>query len=259
MLHETLSDRKRRLVKDVGSKLLWSLERSIVRHSLVGDAPLLDRTAFPWLPMLEAGTPSIRSEVDRLLVHRDLLPNLQDISKDQESITTDDRWKAYFLYAFGLRSEANAVRCPLTSALLKRIPGLVTAFFSVLAPGKHIPQHRGVYRGLVRIHLGLKVPKGEGCRMVIDGHRVTWQEGRAFVFDDCYQHEVWNDTDEERVVLLLDVLRPLPAPVQMLNRALVRAVRASPFVTDAAKSEYEWERRFAEALARPSVAMRPAH
>jgi beta-hydroxylase len=257
MLYETLSDRKRRIVKDVGSKLLWSLERSIVRHSLVGDAALLDRTLFPWLPILEAAAPSIRSEVDALLVHRELLPNLQDISKDQQSITTDDRWKAYFLYAFGLRSEANAVRCPLTSALLRRVPGLVTAFFSVLAPGKHIPKHRGVYRGLVRIHLGLKVPKvrPEECRMVIDDrHRLTWEEGRAFVFDDCYQHEVWNDTDEERVVLLLDVLRPLPAPLQMVNRMLVRAVRASPFVTDAAKNEAEWERRFAEALARPARA-----
>lgn len=175
---------------------------------------------------------------------------MHDVSPDQRSITNDDEWKTYFLYGFGHRSEPNCARCPITSAVLARVPGIKTAFFSILAPGKHIPKHRGVYKGLVRAHLGLKVPEPRAaCRMEIGGAIVSWREGEAFVFDDTYPHEVWNDTAEERVVLLVDVLRPLPAHVQLVNRALVAAVAASPYVTDGVKNERAWERRFARRLA----------
>ena len=75
---------------------------------------------------------------------------------------------------------------------------------------------------------------------------MSWRSGKAFVFDDTYQHEVWNDTEEERVVLLLDVFRPLPKPLALLNKALVRAVAASPYVTDGVKNARDWERRFAD-------------
>src|SRR6185295_12664404 len=154
------------------------------------DEPLVDRRFFPWLADLEAATPGIQRELDALLVHREHLPNLHEISPDQCSITNDDRWKSYFLYGFGKRSEANCVRCPITAAVLGRIPNLVTAFFSILAPGKHVPRHRGVYKGLLRTHLGVKVPEPDRCRIEIGGHTVRWREGEAFVFDDAYDHEV---------------------------------------------------------------------
>ncbi len=53
---------------------------------------------------LEASWPTIREELDEVLDYRDALPNFQDISTDQESITDDDRWKTFFLYGFGFRS-----------------------------------------------------------------------------------------------------------------------------------------------------------
>ncbi len=39
------------------------------------------------------------------------------------------------------------------------------------------------------------------------------------IFDDTFNHEVWNDTDETRVVLFVDVMRPLPSPESTINRA----------------------------------------
>lgn len=253
-MSSSFAEHKRRFIKDTGSRALWSFERTIARHSRVPDAPLPDRRSFPWLDALERATPAIQRELDALLVHRDLLPDLHAISPDQRSITSDDRWKTFFLYGFGKRSAANCMRCPITAAALSRVPGLVTAFFSILAPGKHVPRHRGVYKGLLRAHLGLKVPRPDACRMAIDGRTVRWREGEAFVFDDTYEHEVWNDGDEDRVVLLLDFFRPLPAPIQLLNRALVAAVAASPYVTDGEKNERAWEERFERALAHAGVA-----
>lgn len=237
-----------RIIKDVGSKLLWSFESSIARRSLVGDHALHDATEFSWLDALEARASAIRAELDTLLEHRALLPALHEISPDQRSITSDDRWKAFFLHGFGHRSDENCIRCPITARAVEQVPGLVTAFFSILSPGKHIPRHRGVYKGLLRVHLALKVPPR--CRMDLHGTTVEWREGSAFVFDDTYPHEVWNESTEERAVLIVDFYRPLPRAMDLLNRTLVRAVAASPFVTTSVANEREWERRFAAALAR---------
>jgi len=244
----SFAERKRSFIKNTGSRALWSFERLIAASSRVPDVPVLDRRHFAWLAPLEEAAPAIRRELDDLLVHRDLLPALHEISPDQCSITSDDRWKAFFLYGFGKRSLPNCARCPITAAALSRIPGITTAFFSILAPGKHVPRHRGVYKGLVRAHLGLKVPEPDRCRMEIGGETIRWREGEAVVFDDTHEHEVWHEGTEERAVLLIDVLRPLPAPVQLLNRALIAAVAASPYVTDGERNERAWEERCERAL-----------
>ena len=64
------------------------------------------------------------------------------------------------------------------------------------------------------------------------------------IFDDTYNHEVWNDTDETRVVLFVDVLRPLPSPWSQINRAIVKAIGYSPFVLDAKRNQEAWEARY---------------
>ena len=64
------------------------------------------------------------------------------------------------------------------------------------------------------------------------------------IFDDTFNHEVWNDTDETRVVLFVDVLRPLPEPESTLNRLIVKAIGYSPFVLDAKRNQEAWERRY---------------
>ena len=66
------------------------------------------------------------------------------------------------------------------------------------------------------------------------------------IFDDTFNHEVWNDTDETRVVLFVDVLRPLPFPESLINRLIVKAIGYSPFVLDAKRNQETWERGFLE-------------
>ncbi len=96
---------------------------------------------------------------------------------------------------------------------MREIPGMTTAMFSILSPRKHILPHRGPYKGVLRYHLGLIVPQdAEACRIRVGEDIRHWEAGRSMVFDDTFNHEVWNDTDETRVVLFVDVLRPLPEP-----------------------------------------------
>ena len=144
---------------EAGAWILQRLEGWLVRYSEVETTPFLSVESFPWVKLLEDGFDLIRGELDGVLRYRDDLPNFQDISTDQASITDDDRWKTYFLFGFGFKSDANCARCPETTRLLEQVPGMTTAFFSILSGHKHIGEHRGPWRGVVRYHLGLKIPE----------------------------------------------------------------------------------------------------
>src|SRR5215831_14835427 len=92
-----------------------------------------------------------------------------------------------------------------TWRICQNIPGLITAPFSILDPGKHLPAHRGPYNGVLRLHLGLIVPEPrEQLGLRVEGETRRWEEGRALIFDDAYEHEAWNRSDKVRVVLFVD-------------------------------------------------------
>jgi ornithine lipid ester-linked acyl 2-hydroxylase len=231
----------------VGEKVLAPIERFIGKRSLVGDATFFPNERFPWIAEIEADWETIREELERVLEDREALPNFQDISKDQIEITDDDRWKTFFLYGYGFEAKLGVEMCPKTAELMRRIPGMTTAMFSILSPRKHILDHRGPYKGVLRYHLGLIVPQdAEACRIRVGEDFRHWEQGKSMIFDDTYNHEVWNDTDDTRVVLFVDVLRPLPSPWAQLNRAIVKAIGYSPFVLDAKRNQEAWEARYRE-------------
>jgi beta-hydroxylase len=230
-----------------GEQVLAPIERFIGRRSLVGDTTFFANDRFPWIAEIEANWQTIREELEGVLEDREALPNFQDISKDQIEITDDDRWKTLFLYGYGFEAKLGVELCPRTAELMRRIPGMTTAMFSILSPRKHILDHRGPYKGVLRYHLGLIVPRdAPACRIRVGEDVRHWQEGKSMVFDDTYNHEVWNDTDETRVVLFVDVLRPLPSPWSQINKAIVKAIGYSPFVLDAKRNHEAWERRYRE-------------
>jgi aspartyl/asparaginyl beta-hydroxylase (cupin superfamily) len=244
----TLRDRAVTLATNAGARALHSMESWVLKHSLVPTTPFLSLDVFPWTDRMENRASVVRKELDEVLSHREDLPNFQDISIDQASISNDDGWKTFFFKAYGFRSEANCQRCPETARLIDSIPGMVTAFFSILSPGKHIPPHRGPWRGVIRYHLALKVPEPASASGIkVGGEEAHWEEGRGLLFDDGYSHEAWNGTDDTRVVLFCDVLRPLRPPADQVNRALIKAIGWSPFIQDARNRHEAWERR-AESL-----------
>lgn len=239
-------------VAQVGlSKVLVWFERKLRTHSRVGTGPIIPAADFPWAAALERNWPQIRQELDELMTHYDALPNIQDIAVDQSELSQDDKWKTFFFFGFGTKVEGNCQRCPKTSALVEGIPDITTAFFSILGPGKHIQRHRGYYRGLVRYHLALKVPASEAtCAIKVADQTVHWSEGSGFFFDDTYAHEAWNDTPGVRVVLLLDVIRPLSFPYSILNKAIIHAMARTPSVRNARVRQDAWERSFEKMLSR---------
>ncbi|HTC73725.1 MAG TPA: aspartyl/asparaginyl beta-hydroxylase domain-containing protein, partial [Solirubrobacteraceae bacterium] len=215
----------------LGERMLAPLERFIGQRSMVGDATFFPLERFPWVSHIEQNWTVIRDEAARLLEDQAELASFQEISKDQIEITDDDRWKTFFIYGYGFEAKLGVQMCPQTAALMRQIPGMRTAMISILSPRKHILDHRGPYKGVLRYHLGLIVPQNaESCRIRVGEDIRHWQEGQSMIFDDTFNHEVWNDTDETRVVLFVDVLRPLPFPESLINRAIVKAIGYSPFV-----------------------------
>lgn len=229
---------------EVGGRALHATESWLLKNSLVPTTPFLPLSTFDWVPAVEAEVPAIQAELEEVLNYRDDLPNFQDISVDQASISKDDGWKTFFFLGYGFRSEANCRRCPRTAAVLDSIPGLVTGFFSILSPGKHIPPHRGPWRGVLRYHLALKVPEPASASGIrVAGEEAHWEQGRSLFFDDGYPHEAWNGTDGVRVVLFCDILRPLRGAADQVNRAVIKAISWSPFIQDARSRHDAWEKR----------------
>ncbi|MBV7485274.1 aspartyl/asparaginyl beta-hydroxylase domain-containing protein [Bordetella sp. BOR01] len=235
----------RSLFSRVFFRFLDWLQRRIARASLVGDSPIFDNAAFAWIGALEAHTPAIRDELQVLLQERERLPAFHEISPDVGMITADDQWKTFLFLAYGLRSERNLARCPATARALASIPGLRTAFFSILEPGKRIPLHRGPYNGVLRLHLGLVVPEPrERCWIEVGGQRYAWEEGRAVVFDDLYPHQVHNDTPGLRAVLFVDFERPCRAPVRWLNRLVLKVAPLTDEIRRGKANHDAWEARY---------------
>ncbi|WP_239018277.1 aspartyl/asparaginyl beta-hydroxylase domain-containing protein [Sphingomonas flavalba] len=217
-----------------------SLDRLIARYSEIPDTPVLNPADFPFTRMLRESWLMIRHEAETVLANPDGIPPLAAISPDHRRIAPIAEWQSFFLHGYGTPIAENLARCPKTARLIGAIPDLNSAFFSVLRPGAHIPPHRGVTKGLVTTHLGLVVPAGAGCRMRIGSEIVRWGHGETLTFDDTFEHEVWNDTPETRVVLLIQTRRRLRFPGTVVADALLWGIRRSPFVREGVANLSAW-------------------
>lgn len=234
------AERNRPLLIKYGKHLRSFFDRLIASSSLVPNDPVLDVREFAWTAILRDNWHVIRDEAVRVALQGEAAPSLATISPDHRSIAEINKWRSFFLWGYGFPITDNLERCPQTAKIVEQIPGLNSAFFSILAPGTHIPDHRGVTKGLITCHLGLIVPRDGDVRMRVDTRIVRWAEGETLVFDDTYQHEVWNDTAGTRVVLLVQFERPLRNPGKAIAGFFLRVVRKSAFVQEARTNISKW-------------------
>jgi aspartate beta-hydroxylase len=183
-----------------------------------------DREAFPWLDQLEAATDDIRREAQSVLAQGPgmLEPYVSHPGGNPHDpwkhLNNSPRWGVFYLWRESVPIEQNIARCPRTSAALASwppwdVPGSgPTAMFSVLQPRTRIPPHTGVSNARLVVHLPLDVP--ERCGFRVGARRREWHPGKAFVFDDTIEHEAWNDSDEWRTVLIVDIWNPYLTPAE---------------------------------------------
>jgi beta-hydroxylase len=239
--------------------MFFGAESMVARASKVGTGCFFDPCDFPWVRRLEESCGLIQAELEQVLKNPDSIPCFQDISPDQEAITRDRRWKTFIFHIYGKRLRANCERCPQTARLLQTIPGMRTAFFSILMPNKEIPFHRGPYNGVLRYHLALKVPTPESsCGIVVGEEQAHWTEGRSLIFDDSHIHRAWNRSDQIRVVLFVDFCRPLRFPASVLNALYIWYMGVTPRVRAAVNRQKDWDQMLQDADKLPSSLKRTA-
>lgn len=203
-----------------GKRRIFQNECAGLYYPFLPADEFFDDYHFPWFAELSKRTDAIRAE---------LLALLEDVNGPDavrpyvrmEKGTPSNKWTeldhsldwgASFLWEYGKPNEAVLQRCPNTKAALEAIPQAIipgrapNAFFSLLKPHTHIPPHTGVSNTRAIIHLPLIVPKQCGFR--VGGETRQWVEGVPFAFDDTIEHEAWNESDQLRAVLILDVWNP---------------------------------------------------
>ncbi len=185
----------------------------------------IDKT-YPSLNQITQHFQTIQNEFHQVLTATPQLPRYHDIDPGEAEISDacEKRWNVYMLYLLGFQLEQANKLCPTLCALLQKIPNLIQAFFSILEPGKSIPLHDGPYLGYLRYHLGVHIPKNEPPRIIVNKQPYTWREGEAVLFDDSWPHEVKNNSNDFRAVLILDVLRPMPLLPDLINRFVTHII-----------------------------------
>ena len=211
---------------DAGAGALrWLYDRRI------SGPPVLDPALhFPASGDVAARWKELRNEAEQVAAGLGRVPRFHDLMPAQAPISAnDDRdWRLFVLKAYGADVSDNMARCPVLAALLASHPGILSAAFSFLAPHKHIPLHRGPFRGVTRFYMGLSVPVladgSPATVLTIDGHDHRIGDGEYLLWDDTYPHEVWNRSDQMRIALLLDVRRRgMPMDMALLSHIIVAA------------------------------------
>lgn len=227
--------KKKALLKSTVNGVFIRLEKS----GWLPRTPAFDRDylqSYPALSRLEENYPAVRDECLALLDIKEKLTDMQAMggTYTQAGIHTA-QWKT-FVFKSGKFIDENCSLCPKTAAILKQVPGLYTAFFSVLDPHQQITPHWGYYKGFLRYHLGVLIPRNNADRscflrvnsdlhdneqrdpeLVQKGETYYWKNGEGIVFDDNYLHDAGNGSDEIRVVLWLDLRRKMPFYLQPFN------------------------------------------
>ena len=141
---------------------------------------------YPKLNLITQNHLVIQQEFQKVRAAKQNLPRYHDIDPGEAAISDacEKKWNVYMLYLLGYQLQEATVLCPKLSHLLKNVPHLIQAFFSILEPGKSIPLHDGPYVGYLRYHLGLHIPKEEPPQIIVNKQPYTWQEGEAVLFDD---------------------------------------------------------------------------
>ena len=242
---------RRQAIYNFGEKFTRAVSGFFSAQSLVEDKPFLNNADFPFLQMFTDNWEKICEEAQAILKNREAIPAFQEVSPDQKLIATGKNWRTFFLYGFGEQLKKNCAQAPFTTSLLEKVPNIEISWFSILSPGYHIPPHQGVTKGILRAHLGLLIPKdSKNCRIRVDNEFQTWEPGKIFVLDDTYEHEVWNNTDEERVILIFDFDRPMRKPGQVFLHFCIWLMKFTAFYQEPKKNLASFEDRFEAATRR---------
>ena len=177
-----------------------------------------DTGKYDWVPKVESGFARMKEEALALLAdHSCFTPYMKASGErpqtDHHGLLENPDWSTLYLWQNGAPVEEHIRRCPiLYQAIIDHAPlchigpRAPSVMLSLLRPGARIPAHTGMLNSRLICHLPLVVPPGCGFR--VGNETIEWQEGKIIVFDDSVEHEAWNNSEFDRLVLIFDIWRP---------------------------------------------------
>ena len=195
-----------------------------------------EREEFDWAPAVEAAAGDMLEELNAALAgNAGFRPYLQTRGNrpayDFHGLLNNPDWSTLYLWENGGPIEENVARFPKTFAAMQKVPlphittRAPSILFSLLKPGAGIEAHNGMINSRLICHLPLIVPPGCGFR--VGNETRLWEVGKLLVFDDTIEHEAWNGSAEDRIVLIFDIWRPeLTADERRAVTAIFEAIDA---------------------------------
>jgi beta-hydroxylase len=181
---------------------------NFILKNFINNVEYINIDNLNWSLMLKKNYKIILNEYINYIKNNGKLKNNKDLDPIVNNIDIDDiPWEVLFLKIYN--RDTNKIKYfPETYKLLSMIPECSLAMFSILPPGKKLEPHYGTYKGVLRYHLGLIIPKKrKDCFLLVNRKKYNWKKGEDVMFDETFLHSAENNTDETRVVLFLDIKR----------------------------------------------------
>lgn len=183
--------------------------------------PIMDLADFPELKLVQDNWEIIRKEAVSLR-ENGYFDKVKDPTSDGHydiGFRTFYKygWSKFYLSWYGTTLKSANDLCPKTVELVSKVPGVNGAMFSILPVGSKLTKHLDPVATSLRYHLGLKTPNDDRCYINIDGTDYSWRDGDALLFDETYLHFAFNNSEEERIILMLEVDRPTHIIGKLIN------------------------------------------
>lgn len=164
-----------------------------------------DISTKEWTSTLEQNYKTIAKEFEKIVLEKNenIVPYFNKTLANKAG-----NWTVFPLYIWGKKQKENCQKCPETTKIIESFPSMTTCLFSILKPNTSIKPHFGDSNVMYRCHLTLKSPGLlPEIGMRVKEQQISWDNGKLISFCDAHEHEVWNNTDKERWVLIVDFLR----------------------------------------------------
>lgn len=164
----------------------------------------------------------------------EFVPQIDDISIEQEQLNKDKKWKAIIIYGYEYYLPIGLEFFPKTIQLIKKWESEITlVFFSILEPGKHIPAHVGNNHCVIRTQIGIDIQEPEKTGLKVLDTTVKIKNSEVVSFDDTFEHEAWNKSDSPRIVLIIDSRKKISFFYDILIKIWLKKMKKSDYVQNA--------------------------
>ena len=182
----------------------------------------IDVGRYPELKIFEKNIDIFKKDIDNIKNKRvwtkyQTLHEKKILNNDNEKIqnmlnneqigineSNEPTWLVFGVVANGEPLKNAMELCPLTVKLLSKNPKIKTAGFSCLEANATIPKHTDDGSDVYRYHMPILIPDGD-CGINVNGIKKDFS--KSFIFDDTYEHYAWNNTEDMRIVLIIDLER----------------------------------------------------